>query len=340
MFKGVLIVIMCLSLLKAQNPSFLLTQKGTDKHKGLFLNPSFLSLHQQREGLEVRFIHPSLILSQDSYDFLEELSATTSSSNKVKDIAVLLKKNIGKTITLVGHNFSSIQNSHQNFLWSLGVADTFNAYYIPHTGFGSKGALESSIEKYRVIMGTVAFKQEDFHYGLNLKSLKKTVQNHNYSIQEMINAQDIKEYLRTNKGQEDISFGLDMGLSYTPHYRFNPVVHLSALDIGHTAFEELDAIPSSMNIGLGLEPYPDTQLSLNYLDLFKSQADQTFQQQLRLNLSHTFFETLQLNSGFVNNALLYGIDYNSRYYCVGFHSYKTDYQHSERKYELSFAIKW
>lgn len=340
MFKAGLIALIFFSILQAQNPSFMLTQKGDDRHNSLFLNPSHLSLYKKREGLEVTFVNAGVILSKDGYEFLDELSETTSSANKGKDIAALLKKNIGNTITLVGHNFSSIQSNHQNLFWSLGVADTFNAYYIPHTGFGSKGALESSIEKYRVIMGTLALVQQNFHYGINLKSMKKTVQNHNYSVQEMINAQDIKDYLRTNKGERDRSLGVDAGLSYVYQSHLKPVFHLSLLDIGNTSFQNVETIPSTMNIGFSLEPYEATFLSLNYLDFFKSQAQQTFHQQLRVNLSHTLFDTLRLNSGLLNNALLYGMNYHSRYFDIGLHSYKSNHQHAERKYELSFKIKW
>jgi hypothetical protein len=340
MWKGIFFLSIFFSILEAQNPSFMLTQKGSNKHNRLFLNPSSLSLYKEREGLEVKLVNAGVILSKDGYEFLDELSETTSSANKGKDIAVLLKNNIGNTITLSAHNFSSMQSNHQNFFWSLGVADTFNAYYIPHTGFGSKGALESSIEKYRVITGTFALTQQNFHYGINLKSIKKTIQNHNYSIQEMINAQDIKDYLRTNKGEDDTSLGVDAGLSYVHQSHFKPVFHLSLLDIGNTSFQNVETIPSTMNIGFSIEPYEATFLSLDYLDLFKSEAQQTFHQQLRVNLSHTLFDTLQLNSGLLNNALLYGMNYQRRYFHIGVHSYRTNYQHSERKYELSFKIKW
>lgn len=340
MFKMVFIILIFCGTLQAQSPSFFLTQKGSDSQKSLFLNPSMLSIYKQQQELELSLVNGSAILSHDSYTFLEELSETTSSANKGQDIAALLKKNIGNTITLLAHNFSSLQGNHENLVWSLGIADSFNAYYIPHTGFGSKGALESAIEKYRIIMGTLAYTKQNFHYGVNLKSMKKTLQNHNYSIQEMINAQDIETYLRTNKGQSDTSFGLDTGVSYACPSDLNPIVHLSFLDIGQTSFEDVGSIPSTANIGLSLKPYDETILALHYLDLFKSHPNQTFHQQVRVNLSHTLFDTLQLDTGVLNKALLYGLEYQSRYVNVGLHSYKTHYEHPERKYELSFKLQW
>jgi len=340
MWKGLFLTVGFVSLLTAQNPSFLLTQKGLDKHKSIFLNPSHLALYQQQEGIESTFLNADILLSREAYSFLDELSETTSSSHKSKDIAALLKKNIGNIISVSANNFSSIQAKYDNVVGSLGVADSFNAYYIPHTGFGSKGALESAIEKYRIVMATLASKSHNFYYGFNLKSIKKTEQNHNYSIQEMLYAQDLESYLKTTRGESDTRIAVDAGVTYVSELPFKPIVSLSFLDIGNTSFKSVESIESSVNLGMSLEPYPKTSLELNYLDLFKAQRQQSFEQQLRVNLSYNVFDSLYLKSGWLYRSLVYGIEYQHEYFHIGLNSYTTEYQHRERKYELSFRLLW
>lgn len=343
MLKKAFISLLLISSLNAQNPSTTLTQRG-GKHNAIFLNPAKLSSLSKDSNLHVNFIDTSISLSHDSYTFMKELDKASSSSNKNQEISALLEENIGNTLSISANNFSSIYQNHKNFSWSVGIANTIDSYFITHSGFGSKGAMESSMEKYRVLINTLSLKQENLHYGVNLKAIKKSQKSYNYSIREMINNESLKDYFNNDNSQESRAFGIDAGVVYEiPNNSLNTQVNLSILDIGNTSFQEIGSIPSTTNIGGSIEPYANTILELNYLDLFQHQKNQEFEDSLRVHLSKSFFlNQLTVNTGILYNTLLYGIDYNYSFFNIGLHSYKTkDYNgNKERKYELSLALTW
>jgi hypothetical protein len=343
MFRKVCLALLTISMLKAQSPSSILSQRG-GSHNAIFLNPAKLSSSSQDSKLHANFIDTSLQLSHDSYDFFKDLNKATSSSNKNQEISQLLKENIGNTLSSSANNFSSVYQSHENFSWSLGIANTLDSYFITHSGFGSKGAMESSLEKYQIIMSTFALKQENFHYGINLKSLQKTQKLHNYSIREMLENKSFSDYFNNDGAEENKAIGMDAGIVYeVPNNNLNTMINLSVLDIGNTSFKELGSIPSTGNIGLSLQAYENTTLELSYLDIFQHQRNQTTEDSIRVHISKPFFSnSLTLNTGILYNALLYGVNYQYSFFNLGLHSYKTkDYNgQKERKYELSLALTW
>ncbi|CAA6808390.1 MAG: Unknown protein [uncultured Sulfurovum sp.] len=343
MCKRIFLLLLALSSLKAQSPNTTLTQRGGN-HNAIFLNPAKLSSLSKDNQIHATFADFSLLLDDKSYDFLKELRNISSSENKNQEISQLLNENIGNILSVSANNFSSIYQNREQFSWSLGIANTLDAYFIPHSGFGSKGAMESAMEKYRIILGTVALQHENFHYGLNLKSIKKTQKNYNYSINDMLNNNSLKDYFNNEYAKSETTTALDAGILYEGfQHSLNPTLSLSVLDIGNDLTQTVGKVPTTTNIGGSLEPYQQATLNIDYLDIFKNQANSTFEDSLRIHLSHAFFnEQLKLNTGLLYNALLYGIEYDYSLFSISLHSYKLkDYiGNKERKYELSLALKW
>lgn len=343
MLKKLFLFLLSMQLLMAQNPSTILSQRG-GKHNAIFLNPAKLSSNSNDIKLHANIVSISTLLSQDSYDFVKALNTATSSNNKNQEISELLKSNIGKSLSYALHNFSSIHQTNKNFSWSIGLAHTFNGSFITHSGFGSKGAMESSMKNHRILISTLALKEENLHYGINLKSIKKSQKNHNYSIREMINNDSLKDYFSTNNTQEEKAIALDAGLIYELQDKlFNSKLNLSVIDIGDTSFTNMTSLPSTINIGTTLETYKHTLLELSYLDLFKHQKNQTFEDRLRIHLSKDFFsKELHLSTGLLYGSLLYGATYQYSLFNIGIHSYKTKNYSGDKEdiYELSLALKW
>ena len=320
-----------------------LTQKGgTDN--AIFVNPAKLVYQNDNSKIKIDFLKSSLSLSDDSFTFLKELKEATSSSDKNREISELLKKNIGNPLSFSAYNFSSISQNKKAFSWSVGVADSIDGYFITHSGFGSKGAMESFIQKYKAVVTTFALKKENFSYGINLKSIKKTLSLHNYSIREMIDNSSFSDYFESKNSKEESAIGVDAGLIYNlENPLFNPKFSLSFLDIGDTSFQDIGTLPSTTNIGVSLTPYQDMFIQFDYLDIFKHQKNQKFEDAFRVYLSQNFFnKQLKLNTGLLQNALSYGIEYNYSLINIALNSYKTKtyIQDKERKYELSIALSW
>ena len=343
MFKKISLSIITVVTVQAQSLNSILTQKGGTEN-AIFLNPAKLTYKNSDSTIKADFLNASLRLSDDSYTFLKDLKDATSSSKRNKKISELLKKNIGKALTFSAYNFSSLSQNQGNFSWSVGLAHSTDGYFITHSGFGSKGAMESFIEKYRALVTTFSLKQDALNYGLNIKSIKKTISTHNYSIQEMIENDSFSDYFDNKNSKDESAISVDIGLTYelqnTP---LSPNISLSLLDIGDTSFQELGTLPSTTNIGLSLKPYQNASLQFDYIDLFKHQKNQHFEDAFRVHLSQEFFNRhLKINSGILQNALLYGIEYNYSLLNIALNSYKakTHRQEKERRYELSIALSW
>jgi hypothetical protein len=343
MLKIISLFLITLSSIHAQGLNSTLIQRG-GTHNAIFLNPAKLTYQNDNSNIKADFLNSSLSLSDDSFTFLKELKDATSSSNKNREISELLKKNIGKTLSFSAHNFSSLSQNKKEFAWSVGIAHTIDGYFITHSGFGSKGAMESFMEKYKALVTTLALKKESFNYGINLKVIEKTNSIHNYSIQEMIENSSFSDYFDSKNSQKENAIGVDVGLTYTLNsHNFNPKFSLSLLDIGDTSFQNIGTLPSTTNIGLSVKSYKNISLEIDYLDLFKHQKNQHFEDAFRVHLSKDFFnKQLKLNSGILQNALSYGVEYNHPFFTIALDSYKrkTYQQEKERKYELSIALSW
>jgi hypothetical protein len=344
MLKKLFIFLVTLVIVKAQSLSALLTQRGGN-YNTIFLNPAKLSYQNNSTKIKADFINTSINLSKDSYNFLKELKSATSASNKNREISQLLKKNIGNILSFSAHNLSSLSQTQNNLSWSLGIVNTIDGYFITHSGFGSKGAMESFIEKYKALIATISLKKDYIDYGINIKAIEKTQSIHNYSINEMIKNSSFSDYFNSRNTQKESALGLDMGIVYTvPDYMFNPKFSFSVLNIGDSSFQDIGSLPSTSNIGFLLTPYKNTSIQLDYIDLFKHQKEQNFDGAFKLDLSKDFFNKhFKLNTGIVYNAISFGVEYHYSLFSLTIHSYKTtkNYnQEKERQYALSMALSW
>jgi hypothetical protein len=343
MLKKIFLFLFTLTTIEAQSLSSTLTQRG-GTHNAIFLNPAKLASQNNNSEIKANFVNASLSLSHESFSFLKELKSATSASNKNREISQLLKKNIGNILSFSAHNFSSLSQTQENLSWSLGIVNTLDGYFITHSGFGSKGAMESFIEKYKALMATISLRKESIDYGINIKAIEKTQSIHNYSISEMIENSSFSDYFDSKNTQKESALGLDIGIVYTvPYYTFNPKFSFSLLNIGDSSFQDIGSLPSTSNIGFLLTPYKNTSVQFDYIDLFKHQKNQHFEDAFKVDLSQDFLNKhLKLNTGILYNALSFGAEYQNSLFSLAVHTYKTkDYnQKKERQYALSMALSW
>jgi len=310
--------LLSITLLMSENLNITLTQRGGE-HNALFVNPASLANKDSDNGIKTNLINSSFILDNQSFQFLKELNGVDNN----QEISKLLKKNIGEILSFSANNFSSIYQNQDNMAWSLGIVNSFDGYFITHSGFGSKRALESFIEKNRALVGTAVLKKENISYGLNLKFIEKSQTIYNYAINEIAN-RSISDYFDNEHTQKENSFDLDMGIIYNlPQNSLNTKLSLAVIDIGNQ---------SETNIGFSIEPN-NTFIKVDYLH-----------NNLRADISKQFFnKSLKLHSGVIYNALSYGVNYHLSLFNIGFHSYKVKERYNQekkRKYELSVGILW
>ena len=315
------------SLLISQTLSSTLTQRGGE-HNALFLNPTYLSYKPQKDTIEADIINTSLIIDNQSLDFIKALNQVDNN----RDISKLLKENIGETLTLSANNFSSIYQAKENIAWSIGIANSLDGYFITHSGFGSKRAMETSIEKNQALIGTAVLKQENLYYGLNLKLIKKSQTVYNYAINEMATQDSLWDYFDNSHTKKESAIGVDFGITYAlPLESFKSKLSFAILDIGNSSFKELKAEKQSTTLGLSIEP-KDSHIKIDY-----------FNNHLRADISKNFFnKKLELHSGIIYNALSLGINYKFSIFNIGLFTYKVKEYNSkkERKSELSLAVLW
>lgn len=322
-----LLSLLSITLINAQSLSNTLTQRGGE-HNALFINPASLANKSIHNNIKGNLINSSLLLDKSSFNFLKELNRADNN----QEVSKLLKKNIGEILSFSTSNFSSIYKNKENIAWSVGIAHTLDGYFITHSGFGSKRAMESFIEKYRALVGTVAVKKENINYGLNLKLIEKSQTIYNYAINEMVN-QRISDYFDNKHTQKEEAFGVDMGIVYSlPQNYLNTKLSLAFLNIGNSSFKELGTLNNTTNIGFSIEPQK-TLITIDYLH-----------DNLRVDISKKFLNnSLKLHSGIIYNALSLGMNYQVSVFNIGLHSYKIEEaynQEKERKYELSIALSW
>jgi hypothetical protein len=328
MLKVALSLIILTSLLMSQKLSSTLTQRG-GVHNSLFLNPTYLiDSKSNKDSIEIDFINSTLIINKRSLDFIKELNQADGN----QEISQLLKENIGKTLSLSANNFSSIHQTKGDTAWSIGIVNTLDGYFITHSGFGSKRAMETYIEKNEALIGTVVQKQNNLYYGVNLKLINKSETLYNYAINEMAIQDSIWDYFNNSHTQKKSLIGLDMGFSYTfPKELFKSKISLALLDIGENSFYQSKAQKESISMGLLVE-YKNTYIKIDHLN-----------NQLKADISRDFFnQKLEIHSGIIYNALSLGLIYKFSIFNIGLFSYRVkEYNQQEtRKNELSLGIKW
>jgi len=328
MLKVLVNLILFNSLLISQPLSSTLTQRGGE-HNALFLNPTYLiNSKSTKDKIKTDFINSSIIIDNQSLDFIRELNGADGN----KEISKLLKDNIGETLSISANNFSSIYQTKENLAWSIGVAHSIDGYFITHSGFGSKRAMETNIEKNKALIGTVVQKQKNLQYGINLKLIKKSQTIYNYAINEIATQNSIWDYFDNSHTKNESAIGVDVGITYTlPKNLFNSKISFAILDIGNTSFKELEVEKESTTIGLSLEPR-QTHIKVDY-----------FNNHVRADISKSFFnKKLELHSGIIYNSISLGLNYKFSIFNISLFSYKVkEYnQKEERKNELSLAITW
>ncbi|NEW59821.1 hypothetical protein GSY74_00875 [Sulfurovum sp. bin170] len=301
----------------------------------IFSNPSNLTTIGVDE-LVVEPIDSSIALNEDTLDFLTELSSDADNSKKV---SALMKKNIGKTLSFRANNFASIYKTPGRYSWLFGLQNDISGYFITHSGFGSIGAMESYIERYRSAVGTLSFSQNSLSYGVNIRAIEKYQTIHNYSIGEMIESDSFMEYFDNEYTQKEEAVALDTGISYKLP---NAKLAFSILNIGDTSFKEIGEIPSTTNIGFSSN-YRKFLFGMDYIDLFGAEYDANFEDSIRFGISRSFFDdSLTLSSGILYEGLTFGVDYRYSILNISLSSFKEKEYNSikNRKYQLSLSLAW
>jgi len=320
-----LFIMIPMFILQGQGFSHALTQRGGDNN-ALFLNPAKLMNKTKEE--EINILNSAVALDKKSFDFLKSLNSASSN----QELSKLLNKNIANNLNFSASNFSSFYQNKENWAYSIGLASVTKGYFITHSGFGSKRAMESRIDTYQALVTTVAFKEKNFSYGLNIKVLQKRETLHNYSLNEMIKNNSISDYFNNEYSQTESAIGVDMGLLYeVPQDTLHSQLSLGFLNIGDSSFKELEKLESSTTIGFSIKP-KKTKIQVDYIE-----------DNLRVDISKKIFNnTLELHTGINYKALSLGLNYQLSFFNIGLYTYKTTLynQPSKRKYELSMALKW
>ncbi len=293
--------------------------------KSILLNPANLEKITNRD-IKIEFLDSSISLNRDTLSFIDTL--ITSSNNRVSN---LMKKNIGKAISFSGNDFISIYKSQNRFSWLVGLYSDVDGYFIPHSGFGSMGAMESFVNGYSSIVTSLSSHQGDFKYGLNIKAMQKYQTIHNYTIREIIENDNLLDYFSNRYTKNEKSIGFDIGTLYQLS---DSNIALSILDIGDTDFKELGLLPSTTNIAFS-HKYNDFLFNMDYIDIFQAKEDSSFKESVSFGISRSFLDnSLTLNSAILHQNLLFGIDYRYSIAHISLSRYKN------REYQLSISLNW
>jgi hypothetical protein len=305
----------------------------------VLVNPSNLKTLHSNNDIKVEPINSSIALNGDTLNFLKELS----SHNDAQKVSELMKENIGETLSFHANNFASIYKNNPNYSWLLGLYYNINGYFITHSGFGSRGAMDSYVEQYKAMVSTLSFHQNSIDYGFNIRAIDKQQTIHSYSVREIIENDSIIDYLDNKYSKNDDAIALDMGVSYKlPNNQEDTKVALSILNIGDTDFGDIGSIPSTTNIGFSSK-YQGILYGMDYIDLFGAEDSSSFKDSMRFGVSRFFLKnSLTLSSGILYESLTFGIDYQYSIFDISLSSYR-EKDHNfvkNRKYQLSISITW
>ena len=296
--------------------------------KSILLNPANLCKVADK-NINIEYLNSSIALNRDTISFIEALS----SSNSSQKVSELMNKNIGKRLNFSANNFVSIYKTQNSYSWLVGLYSDIDGDFITHTGFGSIGAMESFVDRYSQLVTTFSFNQNSIEYGFNLKAIQKYQTIHNYTINEIIENDNILNYFDNKYTKREKAIALDMGAVYpfsdTPT---EPKLALSILDIGDTSFKNLGSIPSTTNIGFS-NIYREFLFGIDYMDIFQAKKDSSPKNSLRVGMSRTFLDnSLTLSSGILYQKLSFGIDYRYSNFDISISSY------NKNEYQLSVVI--
>ncbi|MCH9741049.1 MAG: hypothetical protein K0U38_09480, partial [Epsilonproteobacteria bacterium] len=294
-----------------------------EKTHSVLINPATLNRIKTTNALTID-LDTNLAFTEDTLNFIQKLE---SSSSDTQEVSSLMEKNIGKVLSFSSDIFIPMYREEKGFKWLLGFYNSLDGYFITHSGFGSKGAMESYIEKYRALVGTFAFEKSNIEYGFNIKAIEKLQTIHAYSIGEIIETDSFMDYFDNEYTQKEQALAFDAGVSYLlSDNQLQPKLALSILNMGDTSFNELGSLPSTTNIGLAFNQMVfNTQVlkfEVDYIDLFAHQENSSFEDSLRLGMSSRFFDnSLHLSTGILYQSLTFGIEYNYSIFNIALNSY-------------------
>ncbi|HHD80739.1 MAG TPA: hypothetical protein ENK99_03940 [Campylobacterales bacterium] len=287
----------------------LVVLNSTLNHKSLsiFYNPANLDSFDTNIGVW----NSSVDLDKDSWSFIKELNSNSSTLK----ISNLLNKNIGKTINSKAYNFSYFTPAKQDrYHWLIGYYSDMDTYFMPHSGFGSTGAMDSQIYRNSLFIATQSIRYNDISLGLNLKSNSINKTQHSYSILEMSQIHSFTKYIENRYTQKENSFDIDTGINYNLS---NLKLGVSLLNISNNSTMNLSLFTNYQNFNLGVEQIDnDTRFEIN-----------------RAFINNN----LTISSGVFKENLYLGIDYRYSIYNISFGSYQDKIS---RKYQLNLSVNW
>ncbi|HHH19215.1 MAG TPA: hypothetical protein ENK86_01705 [Campylobacterales bacterium] len=337
MYQSLLIIIL----------SYLVHATSLDIYSGqsrdrIFINPAQLDYDTQEDKRAVEF-GGSIALAKKTGKFLEELH---KASGDFSDIAKLMEKNIGNTLSFSSEFFMPLRCREEKFDWLIALMDSTDGYFITHSGFGSKGAMESYVQRYQGFVGTLSTGHDQVNFGINLKLLQHSLTVHNYSIGEMMEMNGIWEYMDNRYTQQAHGIGVDLGTHY--HFYSDVSFGLSLLNVGDTAFDELISIPSTLNITysqlISVEDHP-IYMDVVYVDFLNKDLSNPLKKNLKLDLHSSIWnDRLKLRTGMTFGSWNYGMSYCFSYVSVSLDSYSERGRNKslpkERHYQLSLVLGW
>ena len=322
MKRVAIVIFFIVSYIKANNLNYSsIGMGGVDMAIGknsqsILLNPANIPIKNE---LIVEFQN-SILLNERTANFIKNLS-----SNSSQKISNLMKKNIGKNLIINGDNFTSIYKTQNSYSFLFGYYNSINGKFITHTGFGSMGAMESLVDRYSTLLTSFSLNQNVIKYGFNLRAITKHQTIHNYTIDEIIENDNILNYFENRYTKSKKALAFDIGGVYNIK---NSKLALSILDIGDTSFKELGAIKSTTNFGFSTK-YQDMLFGIDYIDMFNGSFNNSF----RYGMSKSF-DNLTINSGLLHKNLTIGLDYKYSIFNISISRYK------KKSYQFSISLAW
>jgi len=277
------------------------------KPLSIFYNPANLDSIDTTIG-----VWSSLVaMDKDSWSFIKGLNSNSSLSK----ISKLLNKNIGKTINSNGYSFLYFTPTNQNrYRWLIGYYSDIDAYFMPHNGFGSTGAMDTNIYRDSLFVVTQSISYKDISFGVNLKSNSISKTQHSYSIREMSQIHSFSKYIENRYTQKESSLDIDTGINYNLS---NLKVGVSLIDISNSSSINLTAYSKYQNFNIGVE-----------------QIDSS----TKFEVNREFLDnSLKVSSGVFKKNPYLSIDYRYNIYHISLGSYRDKIS---RKYQLNLSINW
>ena len=252
----------------------------------IFNNPAGIIKIKKSHGIEAELLGLTVSGSQDFKSFADDLS-----NSKDSEIIDTVSKYSGEVFNATVSNYTSFSYHAQNDIaYSFGLLASADANFIPHTGSGANGLIESHSRVYGGLFLASASKygglSSSFLNGalngaLTIGVTAKYVQQKSYEAgldagEVTDHKDDIGKYLQDSYEVDNSGFGIDVGALYEfSNKKWNPAVGLSVMNIGTLDFNAYGAQPLSVNMGASISPEiswsNSLKFSIDYIDLFNSQ---------------------------------------------------------------------